>query len=141
MAAQTGKFKAAVKRAKKLYKTGRYKTFADAVKAAWKGAKVGATRKKANRQTGSTHRKADKKRKAKAPGKRISKSGNVYNERRRNRSDVPGTLAGHVSAAKQLIGQRIAALELAKFKAPLKRSKRQYAKRIAELKKQYKKLV
>lgn len=38
------KFKAAVRKAKGLYKTGRYKTFADAVKAAYK--KVGSVKRK-----------------------------------------------------------------------------------------------
>jgi hypothetical protein len=41
-------------------------------------------------QTGKTHIKADAKRKALAPGKRISKSGNVYWESRKNRSDKVG---------------------------------------------------
>lgn len=34
--------------------------------------------------------KADRQRKAKAPGKRKSKSGNTYSETRRNRSDIKG---------------------------------------------------
>ncbi len=34
--------------------------------------------------------KKDRKRKALAPGKRISKNGNIYYERRRNRSDLKG---------------------------------------------------
>jgi hypothetical protein len=43
------------------------------------------------RQTGKRESlKGDKKRKALPPGKRISKSGNVYYEYRRNRSDLPG---------------------------------------------------
>ena len=41
-------------------------------------------------QVGKTNVKADAKRKALAPGKRISKSGNIYWETRKNRSDVPG---------------------------------------------------
>ena len=39
-------------------------------------------------QTGGSSRRADKKRRAKAPGKRKSKSGKIYTERRRNRSDM-----------------------------------------------------
>lgn len=39
------------------------------------------------KQVGETIVKVDKKLKAKHPGKRISKSGNVYYEYRRNRSD------------------------------------------------------
>lgn len=38
-------FKKAVAKAKQLYKSGRYASFADAVKAAYKGAKVGSTKK------------------------------------------------------------------------------------------------
>ena len=41
-------------------------------------------------QTGKTTPSIDTKRKALAPGKRISKSGKVYWETRKNRSDVPG---------------------------------------------------
>jgi hypothetical protein len=51
----------------------------------------------ADRQTTGTPNdslKADRKRKALAPGKRVSKSGNIYYERRRDRSDKPGQLAG-----------------------------------------------
>lgn len=46
MSKQTSKFKAAIQKAKKLYKTGRYNNFSDAVKAAYKspGKKVGATK-------------------------------------------------------------------------------------------------
>ncbi len=49
----------------------------------------------ADRQTTGTPNdsiKADRKRKALAPGKRVSKSGNIYYERRRDRSDKPGTM-------------------------------------------------
>ena len=51
----------------------------------------------ADRQTKGTPNdsiKADRKREALAPGRRTSKSGNVYSERRRDRSDKPGQLAG-----------------------------------------------
>jgi len=41
-------------------------------------------------RTGKTNIKRDVKRKALAPGKRISKAGNIYWESRKNRSDVPG---------------------------------------------------
>lgn len=41
-------------------------------------------------QTGSSNTKKDSARKALAPGKRISKSGNIYWENRTNRSDQPG---------------------------------------------------
>ena len=51
----------------------------------------------ADRQTKGTPNesiKADRKRKALAPGRRVSKSGNVYSERRRDRSDKRGQLLG-----------------------------------------------
>ena len=60
-------------------------------------AKKAASTRGADRQTKGTPNdsiKADRKRKALAPGKRVSKSGNVYSERRRDRSDKPGQLAG-----------------------------------------------
>ena len=41
-------------------------------------------------QTGTSKKSRDKARKALPPGKRISKTGNVYYEYRRNRSDLPG---------------------------------------------------
>lgn len=53
-------------------------------------AKKKPTKRKAKdifRQTGKSKGEADVMRKAKAPGKRISKSGKVYTERRKNRSD------------------------------------------------------
>ena len=43
------------------------------------------------KQHGKSNLKADKRRKAKAPGKRKSASGKVYVETRKNRSDVKGT--------------------------------------------------
>lgn len=42
------------------------------------------------RQTGTSNMRRDLKRKAIAPGKRISKNGNIYYENRKNRSDVRG---------------------------------------------------
>lgn len=45
-------------------------------------------------QRGGSSLKFDLMRKAKAPGKRKSSSGKTYYESRRNRSDVPGTMAG-----------------------------------------------
>lgn len=42
-------------------------------------------------QTGKTNVKRDKARKALPPGKRISKTGKIYYEGRKNRSDLPGS--------------------------------------------------
>jgi hypothetical protein len=56
-----------------------------------------ATAKRAassTRQTGSSSTARDRARKALAPGRRVSKTGRVYYERRKNRSDKPGMLAG-----------------------------------------------
>lgn len=50
-------FKAAVVRAKRLYKTGRYKTFADAVKAAYKKRSVGAVKRKSTPKRKAVKRK------------------------------------------------------------------------------------
>ena len=41
-------------------------------------------------QVGTTNIKRDAVRKALAPGKRVSKSGKIYWETRKNRSDAPG---------------------------------------------------
>jgi hypothetical protein len=58
-------------------------------------AKKAASTRGADRQTKGTPNesiKADNQREALAPGRRTSKSGNVYSERRRDRSDKPGTM-------------------------------------------------
>lgn len=43
------------------------------------------------KQTGTSETTRDKKRKAMQPGKRRSASGRIYNETRKNRSDIRGT--------------------------------------------------
>lgn len=54
--------------------------------------KIGTTK---YRQTGKSNRKRDKERTALAPGKRKNSAGSgFYYERRKNRSDVPGSLTG-----------------------------------------------
>jgi hypothetical protein len=50
--------------------------------------------RQSTRQTGTSKLKRDLNKPALAPGRRISKAGNVYYERRKNRSDKPGQLAG-----------------------------------------------
>jgi hypothetical protein len=45
-------------------------------------------------QTGRSDAARDEMRRALAPGKRLSRTGKVYYERRRNRSDVPPTMLG-----------------------------------------------
>lgn len=46
--------------------------------------------KKTYKQRGKTNLRKDLQRKAKPPGKRVSKNGNVYYEYRANRTDVKG---------------------------------------------------
>lgn len=59
------------------------------------GKKATAKRKASTtRQTGSSSSARDRARKALAPGRRVSSTGRVYYERRKNRSDKPGQLAG-----------------------------------------------
>jgi hypothetical protein len=59
------------------------------------GKKATAKRKvSATRQTGSSSAAKDRARKALAPGRRVSKTGSVYYERRKNRSDKAGQLLG-----------------------------------------------
>jgi len=50
--------------------------------------------RQSTRQTGSSKTTRDLKKRALAPGRRVSAAGNVYYERRENRSDKPGQLAG-----------------------------------------------
>jgi hypothetical protein len=74
-------------------------------------AKKAASTRGADRQTKGTPNesiKADRKRQALAPGRRVSKSGNVYSERRRDRSDKRGQLLGMTERDYiQEIGDRI----------------------------------
>jgi hypothetical protein len=51
--------------------------------------------RQSTRQTGTSKLTRDLKKRAFPPGRRVSKAGNVYYERRRNRSDKPGQLAGY----------------------------------------------
>ena len=50
--------------------------------------------RQSTRQTGSSKTTRDLKKRALPPGRRVSAAGNVYYERRKNRSDKPGQLAG-----------------------------------------------
>lgn len=97
-------------RAKKIRQAHPSKKWQDCIKQAAKelkkpgsksGAKKPAAKKTAakrtapaGRQTGTSNTKKDVLRTAKLPGKRLSAEGNVYYERRRNRSDKAGSLAG-----------------------------------------------
>ena len=60
------------------------------------GKKATAKRRASStRQTGSSSTAKDRARKALAPGRRVSRTGRVYYERRKNRSDKPGLLSGY----------------------------------------------
>jgi len=50
--------------------------------------------RQSTRQTGTSKTTSDLKKRALAPGRRVSKTGRVYYERRKNRSDKPGQLMG-----------------------------------------------
>jgi hypothetical protein len=72
------------------------KAKAKAVKAKKPAAKKVAAKKTASKtyQTGSSNKLYDKMKKSQGPGKRVSATGNVYYERRKNRSDMPGSVLG-----------------------------------------------
>jgi hypothetical protein len=108
--------------------------------------KVGATKTAAKyRQTGSSTKHRDKMFRAKAPGKRKSASGKVYYERRKNRSDVPGTLTGiSVGAMRSEMKRRtesnLADALLAKEKATSLKQHKAAMKRIYKYRKELKAL-
>jgi len=124
MSAQTNRFTRAAKMAKKLYKTGRYKKYSDAVSAAFK--KIGSGKRKP----------------AAKKVRKVRHSKKLHSVKRRVRSSsVTGvTVAGCISGAKDIILKRIAAYEIGKFKATTKKAKRYYAKLIALNKKIYNRL-
>lgn len=101
--------------------------------------------KKIGVQSGSSNTSIDKKKKAKAPGKRKSATGKTYYERRKNRSDKKGTLTG-VSEAKMIeairakVEEKMGRAYVARDKAKLKRDKKAYQKVITECKVKLRKL-
>lgn len=125
-----------------------------------KEGKIGKT-KSSTRQTGHSNKKRDQKRHAKAPGKRKSKSGRTYYERRKNRSDVPGSMTGNTtksrthtdynanevnisvgglkSALRKKYEEKLKDLFLRKEKAKLKREKNKLQKQITATRSELKK--
>lgn len=92
------------KRAKQISRANKNKAWKDCIAQAsreYKAGKLGAVKKASTRQTGGSNTKRDKQRRAKPPGKRISESGNVYYERRKNRSDKPGSMAGMIAGVNE----------------------------------------
>lgn len=79
------------------------KARAKAAKAKKPAAKKAAAKKATTYQTGTSNKLYDKMKKAKGPGKRVSADGNVYYERRKNRSDMPGSLTG-IKGLKKISG-------------------------------------
>lgn len=107
--------------------------------------KVAKKKRSPNRQTGTSSTVYDKRRSARAPGKRRSASGRSYTERRKNRSDAPGKLTG-VSAStlkselknryKESLGKQLVRREL----APNKRARKKVQKQVLATKLQLRKL-
>jgi len=107
------------------------------------------SKKVKNRQTGTSSRPADQRRHARRPGKRRSKGGSIYYERRKNRSDVPGSLTG-LSTVKvksvlkekytESLGKVLLQREMKKGQSGQKRNVKKLGKRIAEIKRSIKQL-
>lgn len=126
-------------KAKQIRKARPSLKWTDAIKAASKS--ISGTKKKAapkkkkavkkldvNRQTGDSNKFYDEAVKAKQPGKRKSATGKIYYERRKNRSDKPGSLTGILNTqyefnkvpgriARELEEKRKAELQIEKLKA------------------------
>lgn len=117
--------------------------------AEYRAGKIGKAAKKKKtdyRQTGTSSKSHDEQRKAKPPGKRKSRSGKTYYERRKNRSDKPGTLTGVTTGSlsselknrlKGKLGRELVAIETATTRTAWHRAK----KRAAETKKELRKLL
>jgi len=100
-------------RAKQLQKQKPSAKWINLVKQAGKEYRANKLGKVITRQTGTSNKKSDKQRTAKAPGKRKSYSGKVYTERRKNRSDKPGSLTGFKNQVKQKLADACLRYELA----------------------------
>lgn len=101
--------------------------------------------KKIPTQTGGSSIKADRRRKALPPGKRKSASGKIYYERRKNRSDVKGTLQGInekqlIGAIKEKVNGTMGKAFIMLNEAKTKREKNEMKKIISECKKKLRKL-
>lgn len=96
--------------------------------------KVGAIKKKVY-QTGSSAKFYDEQRVAKKPGKRKTASGSTYTERRKNRSDMPGSLSGMKRAMGSMLDQQLAAGLLAREKATTFKQHKAAVKKINDARK------
>jgi upstream activation factor subunit UAF30 len=136
------------------------KAKAKAVKAKKPAAKKVAAKKTASKayQTGSSNKLYDSMKKAQGPGKRVSKGGvnqynynkpaterggNVYYERRKNRSDMPGSILGIGALKKSAISDctaKLGTLHAKKLMEPTKRGKAKLQKEITAVNKKIKQL-
>lgn len=120
MSSQTSRFARAAKKAKRLYKTGRYKTFADAMRSALKG---GGSKKRKSRKVGKV-------KKTRASRKVV----------RRSSVASGSSLQSHKSSYRQALSERLKTYLFLKDRAGTKRLKRHYGKVIANIKRQLKNL-
>jgi hypothetical protein len=117
------KFKKAIVKAKKLYKTGRYNKFSDAVKAAYNSLPGKTRSAKKSRSVGSK------------PKRRVAvKSG-------KTRGGNKGTLSGHMDAARKLIVGDMMFCKVQQIKATTKADKKKWQKKYNEALSKYKKLL
>ena len=119
------------------------KARAKAAKAKKPTAKKTAVKKTSTYQTGTSNKLYDSMKKAKGPGKRVSATGGVYYERRKNRSDMPGSLTGIGALKKSAISDctnKLGILHAKKIMEPTKRGKAKLQKQIVEVNKKIKQL-
>ncbi len=129
------------------------KARAKAAKAKKPAAKKTAAKKAKVYQTGTSKVLVDKTKKALSPGKRVSKGGanqygvskggSVYYERRKNRSDMPGSLTGIGALKKTALSDcqyKLGKLHAAKLQETTKRGKAALQKQINEVNKKVKQL-
>jgi hypothetical protein len=113
-----------------------------------KAAKKAAPKKAAiKKQTGTSNKDRDLQRVAKSPGRRKSEGGSIYYERRKNRSDAPGSLLGIGGVSLNQIGAELyemeAKINMLKFRKKEARTmteKKELQTRVNELNTQFKAL-
>jgi hypothetical protein len=106
-------------------------------------AKKATVKKTSTYQTGTSNKLYDSMKKAQGPGKRVSVDGNVYYERRKNRSDMPGSLTGIGALKKTALSDcqyKLGKLHAAKLQETTKRGKAAIQKQITEVNKKVKQL-
>lgn len=81
-----------------------------------------------NRQTGTTTKKLDKQRSALPPGKRKSRTGRTYYERRKNRSDAQNSLTGIKKGVEEQLQKALWKYEKAKTVKETKAAREQIKK-------------